>query len=66
MRSGVAATAMPRTRGAVSAKNFSWSLTSESLSRLNTGASPLTMTGFDGPISNTSFFSSAIILSRKG
>src|SRR5712692_6970872 len=60
MRSEVSVIAMPRTRGAVSAKNFSRSLASENLSRLKAGASPLTMTGFGGPISNTSLFSSAI------
>src|SRR5262245_22668649 len=63
--SDVSDTAIPRTRGAVSAKNLSWSLASENLVRLKAGVSPLTMTGFGGPISRTSFFSSAILFPQK-
>src|SRR5215470_17614337 len=56
-RSSVAATAMPRTRGAVSAKNLSRSLASENFTRLKAPKSPFTMTGLGGPIRRTSAFS---------
>src|SRR5262245_14831280 len=56
-RSSVAATAMPRTRGARSAKNLSRSLASENLTRLKAPESPFTMTGLGGPIRRTSAFS---------
>src|SRR5262245_60424805 len=56
-RSSVAATAMPRTRGALSAKNLSRSLASENLTRLKAPESPFTMTGLGGPIRRTSAFS---------
>src|SRR5215831_20032790 len=56
-RSSVAATAMPRTRGAVSAKNRSRSLASENRTRLKAPESPFTMTGLGGPIRRTSAFS---------
>src|SRR5215475_10115840 len=56
-RSSVAATAMPRTRGAVSAKNLSRSLASGNLTRLKAPESPFTMTGLGGPIRRTSAFS---------
>ena len=55
MRSEVARLAMARTRGASSAKSLSLSCASESLIRLNGRVSPLTMTGFGGPISSTRF-----------
>src|SRR6516225_8252705 len=56
-RSSVAATAMPRTRGALSAKNRSRSLASENLTRLKAPESPFTMTGLGGPIRRTLAFS---------
>ena len=60
MRSDVPAMAMPRTRGAVSVKNFSRSFTSGSVTRLKAGISPLTITGFGAPISSTSVLSPAM------
>src|SRR5438874_7472299 len=60
MRSGVAATAMPRMRGACSAKNFSRSPSFGKRIKLNLASSPITMTGLGGPISTTSIFSAAI------
>src|SRR5215472_5779829 len=48
---------MPRTRGALSAKNRSRSLASENLTRLKAPESPFTMTGLGGPIRRTSAFS---------
>src|SRR5271166_800767 len=65
MRSNVAATAMPRTRDAPSAKNLSRSFGSGSLSSSNTGFNPPTMTGLSGPISSTAVFSAAISHSRN-
>src|SRR5215472_19126516 len=48
---------MPRTRGAVSAKNLPRSLASGNLTRLKAPESPFTMTGLGGPIRRTSAFS---------
>src|SRR6059058_4179921 len=53
--------AMARTRGPRSSKNFSRSFPSGKLTRLKARESPLTMTGFGGPISRTSAFSAAMI-----
>ena len=61
MRSGVAATAMPRTRVADLEKKLSRSFAAGSLSNSNAPSSPRTMTGFGGPISRTTVFSAAMI-----
>src|SRR5216683_1733864 len=65
MRSDVAATAMPRTRGAQCEKNFSRASFCGNSTRLKAGLSPLAMTGFAGPISSTSVFSTAIMHSLR-